>query len=96
MVSQLNEGLVLVILTRDVRAVATELLQLLLELLCWCLDVGLDALEVLLVVHLCSRISDDANVLGEDVVAVLHLVNENAQATANHLQGQKALGTVLD
>jgi hypothetical protein len=72
---QLNEGLILVVLARDVRAEAAELFQLLLKLLCWCLDVGLDALEVLVVVHLRPRISDDANVLGEEVVAVLHLVN---------------------
>jgi hypothetical protein len=72
---QLNEGLVLVVLTRHVRAEAAEFLQLLLDLLCWGLDVGLDALEVLLVVHLCSRISDNANVFGEEVVAVLQMVN---------------------
>jgi hypothetical protein len=45
------------------------------KLLCWCLDVGLDALEVLLVVHLRPRISDNANILGEEVVAMLRFVN---------------------
>lgn len=71
MLVQLNERLVLVVLARDVCAIATELLQLLLKLLCRCLDVGLDALEVLLVVHLRPCISYNANVLGEEVVAVL-------------------------
>jgi hypothetical protein len=68
---ELDEGLILVVLARDVRAETAELLQLLLQLLCGGLDVGLDALEVLVVVHLCSRISDNADVLGEKVVAVL-------------------------
>lgn len=71
MLLELLERFVLIILPRDVRAQATELFQLLLEILCWCFDVGLDALNVLLVVHLCSRISDDANILGEEVVSVL-------------------------
>jgi hypothetical protein len=71
MILQLNEGLVLVVLAGNVCAVTAELLQLLLELLRGCLDVGLDAPEVLLVVHLRPRISDDANVLGKEVVAVL-------------------------
>jgi hypothetical protein len=66
-----NEGVILVILPRNVCAEAAKLVQLLLDLLCGRLDVRLDALEVLLVVHLCPRISDDANVLGEEVVAVL-------------------------
>jgi hypothetical protein len=69
---ELDEGVVLVILPRNVCAEAAELFKLLLDLLCGCFDVRLDALEVLLVVHLCPRISDDANVLGEEVVAVLY------------------------
>jgi hypothetical protein len=71
MLLQLNERLVLVVLARDVCAVAAKLVQLLLKLLRGCLDVGLDAPEVLLVVHLRPRISDDTNVLGEEVVAML-------------------------
>jgi hypothetical protein len=66
-----NERVILVILPGNVCAEAAKLVQLLLDLLCGRLDVRLDALEVLLVVHLCPRISDDANVLGEEVVAVL-------------------------
>jgi hypothetical protein len=68
---KLDERLVLVVLAGNVRAVADKLLELLLQLLCGGLDVRLDALEVLLVVHLCARISDDANILGKEVVAVL-------------------------
>ena len=68
---KLDEGLVLVVLAGDIRTEACELLKLLLQLLCGGLDVRLDALEELLVVHLCARISDDANVLGKEVVAVL-------------------------
>jgi hypothetical protein len=72
-VAELNERLVLVVLSRDVRAEATELLKLLLHILCGGLDVGLDPLQVLVVVHLRARISNDANVLREEVVSVLHL-----------------------
>ena len=72
---ELLEGLILVILARYICAEAAELLELLLKLFCGGLDVRLDALEVLLVVHLRSCISDDANVLGEEVVAVLKTVN---------------------
>lgn len=68
---ELNEGLVLVVLARNVCAEATELIQLLLEFFSRGFDVGLDSLEILLMVHLCPRISDDANVLGEEVVSVL-------------------------
>jgi hypothetical protein len=68
---ELDKGLVLVVLAGDICAEAAELLQLLLNLLCGCLDVRLDALEVFLVVHLRPCIADDANILGEEVVAVL-------------------------
>lgn len=76
---QLNEGLVLVVLAGDVRAKADKLLELLLHFLRWGLDVGLDAFEVLLVVHLCARISNDANVFREEVVAVLEVVSVRAR-----------------
>jgi hypothetical protein len=69
---KLDEGLILVVLTGNVRAEAAEFLQLLLQFLCRSLDVGLDALEKFLVVHLRPRISDNADVLGEEVVAVLY------------------------
>lgn len=68
---ELLERLVLIVLAGDVRAEAAELFQLLLQFLCWCFDVGLDALEILVVVHLRPRISDDANVFWEEVVSVL-------------------------
>jgi hypothetical protein len=71
MLLQLLEGLVLVVLAGNVCAEAAELVQLLLNLFCWYLDVGLDALEVLVVFHLRPCISNDAEVLGEEVVAVL-------------------------
>lgn len=91
---ELDERLVFVVLARDVRAVAAELLELLLQLLCGGLDVRLDALEELLVVHLCARIADDANVLGKEVVAVLEDVNTtSAGARLRDLRGRKGQGT---
>jgi hypothetical protein len=71
MLLELLEGIILVVLARDVCAETTELLQLLLEILCRRLDVGFDALEVFLMVHLCPRVSDDANVVREEAIAVL-------------------------
>jgi hypothetical protein len=76
---QLLEGLVLVVLAGNVCAEAAELVQLLLDLLCGYLDVGLDALEVLVVVHLRPCITNDAEVLGEEVVAVLDARSMGAQ-----------------
>jgi hypothetical protein len=68
---QVDEGVVLVVLARDIGAVTAEFLQLLFHILCGCLDVGLDALEVLLVVHLRPGVSDNLDILREEVVAVL-------------------------
>ncbi len=68
---KLDEGLVLVVLARDVRAEFAELVQLLLQFLCGGLDVRLDALEILLAVHLRACISNDVDVLREEVVSVL-------------------------
>lgn len=73
-----DEGFVLVVLARDVRAELAEFVQLLLQFFCGGLDVRLDALEVLLAVHLCACISDDVDVLGEEVVSVLCWWSENA------------------
>jgi hypothetical protein len=66
-----DKGFVLVVLARYVRAEFAELVQLLLQFFCWGLDVRLDALEVLLAVHLCACISDDVDILWEEVVSVL-------------------------
>lgn len=68
---ELLEALVLVVLARNVRAHLAELVQLLLHLLGRGLDVRLDTLQVLLVVHLCSCIADNLDILGKEVVAVL-------------------------
>lgn len=68
---EVDEGIVLVVLAGDVSAGFAEAVELLLELLCGSLDVGFDALEVLLVVHLCAGVTDDADILGEEFVAVL-------------------------
>lgn len=69
---ELNERVILVVLTRDIGAEVAEFVQLLLQVLCGGLDVRLDALEVFLAVHLGARISDDADVLGKEVVSVLY------------------------
>jgi len=71
---QLLEALVLVVLAGDVRAHLAEALQLLLRLLGRGLDVGLYSLEIFLVVHLCARISDNLDVFGKELVAVLQKV----------------------
>lgn len=68
---EVDEGLILVVLTGDVGAQLAEVLEELLDLFCRHLDVRLDPLEVLLVVHLCPGISDNLDVLGEEFVAVL-------------------------
>lgn len=68
---QAEEGLVLVILARDVGAEAAEVVELLLKFLSGNFYIGADPPEVLLVVHVRSRISDDLDVFGEELVAVL-------------------------
>lgn len=68
---QLDKRLVLIVLPRNICAELTELLQLLLHVLCWCLYVRLDPLEEFLVVHFCSGISDNFNVLWQELVAKL-------------------------
>jgi hypothetical protein len=65
------EGLILVVLSRDVCAQVAEVVQLLLDLLGGGLHVGPDATDVLVVVHLGARIADDLNVFGQELVAVL-------------------------
>jgi hypothetical protein len=91
---KLNEGLILVVLTRDICAVSAELVELLLEILCGGFDERPDTLDVLVVVHLCAGISDDANVLGEEVVSVLFdLLGEYSEFGLLDSQDQRARGT---
>ena len=68
---QVDEALVVGVLARDVGAQAAEVVELLLDLLGGRLYVGPDAPEVLLVVHFRARITDDLDVIGEELVAVL-------------------------
>lgn len=65
------EALILVILSGDIAAHFAETLKLLLSFLGWGLDVRLDPLEVLGVVHLCARISDNLDIAREELVTVL-------------------------
>ena len=68
---QLRKRIVAVILAGDISTSSTELLQLLLEVLGRRLDERLDPLQVFGVVHFCSRISDNLDILREKVVSVL-------------------------
>lgn len=63
MLLEFLERFVLVVLATNVRTYFGELFQLLFHILGWCLDVRLDSLEELLVIHLRSGISDDLDVL---------------------------------
>lgn len=78
------EGLILVILTRDVCAKLAEILELLLNLLGRGLHVRLDASEVFFMVHLRTGISDNSDIFGEKLVAVLETVVSTFPATAAH------------
>ena len=69
--SELDKGIVLVVLAGDVGAEAAELFQLLLEFFCGCLDVGLHTTKIFLVVHLCPGISHNLDIFWEEVVSVL-------------------------
>jgi hypothetical protein len=68
---ELLEWLILVILSSNVCASLAESFKLFLNFLCRGLDIRLDSLKVLLVIHLCSGISDDLDVFGEEFVPVL-------------------------
>jgi hypothetical protein len=70
MLVQDNEGLVLIVLTGDVGATVAELVKLLLRLLGGGLHVRLDTSEVLIVVHLGASISDDLDILREELVSI--------------------------
>lgn len=65
------EGLVLVVLAGNVCAELAEVLKLLLNLLGGGLHVRLDAPQILLMVHLGAGISDDSDILREELVTVL-------------------------
>lgn len=65
------EGLVLIVLAGNVCAELAEVLKLLLDLLGGGLHVRLDAPQILLMVHLGAGISDDSDILGEELVTVL-------------------------
>jgi hypothetical protein len=71
MLVQDNEGIILIVLAGDVGATGAELLELLLRLLGGGLHVRLDTSEVLIVVHLGASISDDLDILREELVSVL-------------------------
>ena len=68
---EVDEGLILVVLTGDVCAQLAEVLEELFDLFRRYLDVRLDPLKVLFVVHLCPGISDNLDILREEFVAVL-------------------------
>lgn len=68
---QALEGLILVILTRDVGAELCELFELLLSFFGGSLYVGLDASNVFIVVHLGTGISNNLDILGEELISVL-------------------------
>ena len=71
MLVELLKWLVLVILTGNICADLAESIELFLDLLSGCLYVGSHSLEVLLVIHLGSCISDDFNVFWKKLIAIL-------------------------
>ena len=68
---ELLEWFILVILSSKIRASLAESLKLFFNLLCRRLDVGSDPLEVFLVVHFRSGISDNLDVFWKEFVPVL-------------------------
>ena len=93
------EGLILVVLTRNICAYRAELFQLFFDVFCRGLYVGFDSAEVLGVIHLRSSISDNLDVFGEELVAKLRwpllsalLLNEADTGTVD-LRGQIAQET---
>lgn len=94
---ELLEGLVLIVLTRDICADRSELFELFFHLFRRGLDVRLDSFEVLGMVHLRSSISDNLDVIGEELVAELDMLvsikPRNVWEAGRHcLQGQKGQG----
>jgi hypothetical protein len=68
---EVDERVVLVVLTGDICTKVAEALELLFHFLGGDLDVGLYSSQVLGVVHLCTGISDNLDVLGEEFISVL-------------------------
>jgi len=68
---QIDEVVVLVILARDIRAEVAEVIELFLNLLCGCLDIGSNSFEELFVVHLRPGIANDFDIVRKEVVSVL-------------------------
>jgi hypothetical protein len=94
---QALEGLVLVILTRDVSAELCELFELLLSFFGGSLYVGLDASNVFIVVHLGTGISNNLDILGEELVSVLGICQSKElylRVKLGHLQDRRAQGTI--
>jgi hypothetical protein len=71
---ELLERLILVVLARNIGTEGAERLELLFDVLGRRLDVRLDAPQVFVMVHLCSGISDDFDVLWKELVSVLSLL----------------------
>ena len=98
---EVDKGLILVILARNVGAVFAEVVEQFFNLLCRNLDVGSHTLQVVFVVHLCPGISDNLDVLGEEFVAVLSssvLIDDQGgynPGLSSHIRGQRVQGTVL-
>lgn len=73
MVFKGDEGLILVILPGYVGAELAKTIQLLLELLGRDFDIGPDSSDILIMVHLGASISDDLDVFGQELVAILRM-----------------------
>jgi hypothetical protein len=69
--SEVDEGVILVVLTRDVGAQFAEAVQLLFDFLGGGLDIRSHTSQVFFVVHVCPGIADNLNSLGEELVTVL-------------------------
>lgn len=84
MLVEVDERIILVVLTGDVGAHLAEVLEELLDFFCGHLDVRLDTLKVFFVVHLCPGISDNLDILGEELVAVLKKICRLKQGAGIH------------
>ena len=90
---QLNERAILVVLPGDVCTEAAKSFQLLFNLFCGDLNVRPNPPDVLRMVHLCPRISDDLNILGKEFVSILHVRSKSMPSVGPgliHLPAQKA------
>lgn len=90
------EGLILIILTRNVGAELAKALELLLDLFCRHLDVRFHSSQILCMVHFRAGIADDLDVFGKEFVAILsELVNNEPfpPIFVIHIPSQRELGT---